>query len=122
MTKIKIVKRIYLCILLLIICFSLVTCTAGPNTMKNAENPERKIAGFWQGLWHGLIVIVTFIISLFNKNINIYEIYNNGGWYNLGFLFGVMIIFGGSSGASARASCSTWKSKPGKEQKENHNE
>jgi hypothetical protein len=46
-------------------------------------------------LWHGLIVIVTFIISLFNDNVTVYEVHNNGGWYNLGFIFGVMMIFGG---------------------------
>ena len=116
MIKRKIVKRICMCILLLMISFSLITCTPGSNAMKNAESSERKIAGFWKGLWHGLIVFITFIISLFNKNVNIYEIYNNGGWYNFGFVLGVMIIFGGSSGAGTKASCSTGKPKVVKEQ------
>lgn len=105
-----------MCIMLLIISISLVTCTAGPNIMQNAENLKREKAGFWKGLWHGFIVPVTFIISLFSKNINIYEIYNNGGWYNFGFMLGVMIIFGGSSGGGSRAICSTSKSKRMKKQ------
>lgn len=54
-------------------------------------------AGFWAGLWHGFISLVTFIISLFNSDVTIYEV-NNSGWsYNLGFILGVMIFYGGSS-------------------------
>jgi hypothetical protein len=45
-------------------------------------------AGFWLGLWHGMICPVTFVISLFNRSVNMYEVANNGGWYNLGFLLG----------------------------------
>ena len=54
-------------------------------------------AGFWMGLWHGLISLVTFIISIFNDNVTIYEV-NNTGWpYNLGFILGAMIFYGGGS-------------------------
>ena len=52
-------------------------------------------ANFWAGLWHGLIIIVTFIVSLFTNDVKIYEA-NNVGWgYNLGFLLGCMISLGG---------------------------
>jgi hypothetical protein len=38
--------------------------------------------------------------------VHIYEIHNNGGWYNFGFLLGVSIFFGGSgSGACKRSRC-----------------
>ena len=74
----------------------LAACTAGPNTLMNTANSVEKVAGFWQGLWHGLIAIVTFIISLFKDNVSVYEVHNNGAWYNFGFLFGAMIIFSGS--------------------------
>lgn len=50
--------------------------------------------GFWSGLLHGFIILFSFIVSLFTD----YEIYafpNAGGWYNFGFLLGVMIFFGG---------------------------
>jgi hypothetical protein len=33
-----------------------------------------RFAGFWLGLWHGIICPVTFLISLFNDNVNIYEV------------------------------------------------
>lgn len=53
--------------------------------------------GFWYGLWHGLILPVSFIISLFDPTVSVYAIYNNGVFYNLGFVFGACIIFGGSA-------------------------
>ena len=54
------------------------------------------IYGFWHGLWHGMIAGFTFIGSLFNHDIAIYAVNNNGAWYNLGFLLGV----GGSAGGT----------------------
>jgi hypothetical protein len=59
-------------------------------------------AGFWLGLWHGIISPVTFVISLFTRSVEMYEVHNNGGWYNFGFLLGVSIILGGSAGGTAR--------------------
>lgn len=80
-----------------LVVFSL-GCAAGDVTRWNTQNP----AGFWQGLWHGMISIITFIISLFNQNVEIYERFNNGGWYDFGFLLGILIIWGGGGGATAR--------------------
>jgi hypothetical protein len=58
-------------------------------------------ANFWAGLWHGLIIVVTFIVSLFTREVTIHEA-NNVGWaYNLGFLLGAMIALGGG----ARSAC-----------------
>jgi len=54
-----------------------------------------KVYGFWNGLWHGIIIGITFIGSLFDHNIAIYAVHNNGAWYNLGFLLGVGGTFGG---------------------------
>jgi hypothetical protein len=45
-------------------------------------------AGFSAGLWHGIITPITFIVSLFNPNVGIYETNNNGGWYDFGFVLG----------------------------------
>ncbi|MBN1695980.1 MAG: hypothetical protein JW881_00580 [Spirochaetales bacterium] len=95
-------KKLSAYFLLVILMLSLAACAAGPNELKNVAAGEKKVAGFWQGLWHGIITPVTFIISLFNKNVNIYEVHNNGGWYNLGFILGLIIIFGGSSGSAGR--------------------
>lgn len=48
-----------------------------------------KEVGFWYGVWHGMIAPFAFIVSLFNDDIAIYAVYNNGGWYNFGFLLGI---------------------------------
>ena len=73
--------------------------TAGPNELQNSENKDGKIAGFWRGLWHGMIAPFAFLISLFKENVGVYELHNNGKWYNFGFILGLMIIFGGNKGA-----------------------
>ena len=88
--------------LIVIILLTLAGCVAGPNPQLNKPNGQGQVAGFWQGLWQGFISPFTFIISLFNKNVLIYEVHNNGGWYNFGFIIGVSAIFGGSGGGAAR--------------------
>ena len=50
-------------------------------------------AGFWNGLWHGFILPFSFIGSLFSENIAIYEVNNNGGFYNLGFMLGIKFSY-----------------------------
>ena len=93
-------KKIFILVLLVLVLVLFTACAAGPNEMQSREG---EVAGFWLGLWHGLIAPITFIISLFNHNVNIYEVVNNGGWYNFGFIMGVMIIFGGGGGGSSSA-------------------
>ncbi len=75
-------------------------CAPGPNGFRNQADEEGEIAGFWDGLWHGIISPVTFIISLFNDAVNVYEVFNRGGWYNFGFLLGASMVLGGSGGAA----------------------
>lgn len=62
-------------------------CAAGANTVAQSGAP----AGFWLGLWHGIILPIAFLVSLFNSHVGIYEIHNNGGWYNFGFVLGIGI-------------------------------
>jgi len=84
-------------------------CAAGPNTLQDTHGDEGEIAGFWQGLWHGIIVPVTWVISLFSETVGIYEVHNNGGWYDTGFLLGAGMFLGGGSGGAAcrrRRKCS----------------
>ncbi len=50
--------------------------------------------GFWEGLWHGFIAPVTFIVSLFSDGVRIYAYPNAGRWYDFGFMLGI----GGFSG------------------------
>jgi len=77
-------------------------CVAGPNELVNTPDEEGQIAGFWQGLWQGFISPFTFLISLFSETVHVYDVHNNGNWYNFGFLLGASIIFGGGGGGAAR--------------------
>ena len=77
--------------LLVLVALVAVGCAAGPNA---AAGPAPE-AGFWLGLWHGIIVPVTFVISLFTDDVNIYEVVNNGNWYDFGFVLGLSVSFGG---------------------------
>ena len=86
------------CIALLV----LLGCAAGPNMSEKIPDYDGGVAGFWRGLWHGLISPVTFIISFFSDSVHFYEIHNNGNWYNFGFLLGLLILFGGSLGKKCR--------------------
>jgi len=76
-------------------------CAAGPNELRNTPDEDGDVAGFWSGLWHGIISPFTFIVSLFSKSVYVFEVHNNGGWYTFGFLLGASMIFGGSSGGAA---------------------
>jgi hypothetical protein len=69
----------------------LAACAAGPNELVDT-GPDP--AGFWLGLWQGLISPITFIVSLFTTNVTIYEVQNNGNWYDFGFILGVACAFG----------------------------
>jgi hypothetical protein len=86
-------------VLVLLVLFA--GCAPGPNASVDRPDEEGEVAGFWRGIWHGLIAPVTFVISLFSDSVTIYEVHNSGGWYNFGFLFGMMIVFGGGGGGTA---------------------
>jgi hypothetical protein len=75
-----------------------ILAVAGPNS-KYAV-PGTRPAGFWAGFWHGLISPITFIVSLFAAGVRIYEVNNNGRWYDFGFIIGVSGAFGGGGSAA----------------------
>ena len=78
-------------------------CAAGENPQMGIPLEGDAIAGFWTGLWHGLITPITFIISLFTDTVNVYEVANNGNWYDFGVVFGLsMSVGGGPAGACGR--------------------
>lgn len=76
----------------------------GPNTEQDTPAQDGHVAGLGTGLWHGLISVVTLIISFFNPAIQMYEVHNSGPLYNLGFLIGAIVLFAllGFSGGSRR--------------------
>jgi hypothetical protein len=73
----------------------LAACAAGPNPEMGTPPADGEVAGFFAGLWHGIISPITFLISLFTADVNIYEVHNNGNWYDFGFVLGAGILFGG---------------------------
>jgi hypothetical protein len=77
----------------------LTACAAGPNPEVGTAAGDGDVAGFWLGLWHGVIAPITFVVSLFNDGVNVYEVHNNGNWYNFGFVIGAVVLIGGSHGA-----------------------
>ena len=99
-----------LLVVALVLTTVLVGCAPGPNQLKGTANEHDGVAGFLLGLWQGFIAPFVFIISLFKSNLSVYEVHNNGAWYNLGYLFGLACFFGGSGNRTARrkgASAST---------------
>jgi hypothetical protein len=75
---------------------------AGPDS--KFKLPDAEPAGFWTGLWHGSILPIAFIASLFKPGVGIYEMNNNGGWYNFGFLLGASSSLGGGAKMQIQAS------------------
>lgn len=90
-------RKITFFILLLILITILNGCAAGTNPMINVPTEDGSVAGFWFGLWHGMICPITFVAPLFSENVHFYEVHNNGGWYNFGFILGVGALGGSSS-------------------------
>ena len=88
-------KRNLALLILLVVPLLLAACTAGPNELRNIPDEDGEVAGFWKGLWHGLISPITFIISIFSKNVRFYEVHNNGSWYNFGFVLGAGLFLSG---------------------------
>ena len=66
----------------------------GPNPLVNTVDQQKRTAGFIIGVFHGLISPGTLLVSFFNFNVQMYEVHNKGGFYNLGFLLGAAVIFG----------------------------
>lgn len=57
-------------------------------------------AGFFLGIWHGIIAPLSWFFSLLVSNVNVYEVCNNGGWYDFGFVLGAGIIFSSAKSKS----------------------
>ena len=91
-----------LAVVALLTALVLTGCAPGPNDVGAITPPEAQ-AGFWLGLWQGFISPITFIVSLFNADVNIYEVHNDGNWYNFGFMIGVALAFGGPASAGGYA-------------------
>jgi hypothetical protein len=86
-------RRITLVVLILfVLLFTLTGCIPGDGTYSSSDP-----AGFFWGIWHGWIAPISLIIGLFDHNIRVYETFNTGWWYDLGFYAAIISGFGGLS-------------------------
>jgi len=73
-------------LLLLAATFLLSSC-ADVSTV--CADSSEMVYGFWYGVWHGAIILWSWIGSMLYNDIAIYAINNNGGWYDFGYVLGV---------------------------------
>lgn len=78
-------------VLMLVFVVAATGCAAG-HPRFTTEDP----AGFWMGLWHGAIAVITLIIGIFDDTIGVYERNNSGGWYDFGFILALTAVWGHS--------------------------
>jgi len=71
------------------------SCVPGPNDAEKTPGAKGHVAGFFLGVWHGFISPVTFIVSVFTRSVRLYEVHNNGSWYNFGFVLGAGLFLSG---------------------------
>ncbi|MCP4866510.1 MAG: hypothetical protein SWN10_10480 [Pseudomonadota bacterium] len=74
-------------LIMLAVAVLLLAGCADQMTFEEAQQADK--VGFLHGLWHGLIIIFSWLASLIFDDVAIYAIYNNGGWYDFGFVLGV---------------------------------
>ena len=69
--------------------FLLVLVTGCADKVSFSAAATMTPVGFWHGCWHGMTQVFAFIGSRFDNSIAVYAIYNNGGWYDCGFVLGI---------------------------------
>ena len=77
-----------------------ILAVGGPGSKYQVEGAVP--AGFWAGLWHGMISPITFGVSLFNPHVRVYEVHNRGRLYDLGFIIGISAVLGGTAQHTGR--------------------
>lgn len=92
--------RFLIFVVLIILCaiFGMMSgFTPEPNhIVETCTNP----AGGFEGFIHGFLLFWTSVFSFF-ADVGVYETCNTGGWYNFGFLIGVIFWFGGSTSSAS---------------------
>lgn len=76
----------------LLVLVLLTGCIPGDGTAS-----VNQTAGFFWGIWHGWLAPLSLIISIFDHNIRIYEVFNSGFWYDFGYYMAIIAGFGGLS-------------------------
>lgn len=69
--------------------------TADPSTAVpgSTVNPTSVFVGFW----HGFIMLITLIVSIFDPAVDLYETPNSGLLYKIGFVVGAGFFIGGAA-------------------------
>ena len=83
-----------------LVAMSLTVAACVAKQSLTAVNPAAP--GFLEGVWHGFIFPIAWIISLFTDQIAVYAVPNNGGWYDFGYFVGICFL-----GVGARSSKKT---------------
>lgn len=93
-------KKTVLLLAIIMVLLLLASCAPGINELINVPSRTGVVAGFWRGLWNGMIAPITLIISFFDKNVQMYDPHNTGAGYNIGFFLGISVVFGGGAGGA----------------------
>jgi len=97
--------------IVLLSLFALLFISGCADTVGYALDREIEPVGFWFGVWHGMIAVVAFVISLFDDQTAVYAVYNNGEWYDFGFILGFMMVWGGSHKITCKSAARKQKEK-----------
>jgi len=81
-------KSIILSLLFVVSVLLLSSCADSQHQVKACVTGYEY--GFFSGAWHGSISPLAFIGSLFSDDISIYAINNSGGWYDFGYVIGLV--------------------------------
>ena len=82
---------------LTVVAFALILSACIAKQSASAVSPTAP--GFLEGVWHGFIFPIAWIVSLFTDDIAVYAVPNNGGWYDAGYFVGICFL-----GVGARSS------------------
>jgi hypothetical protein len=80
----------------ILVVATLAACAHQPRPL-----PFGNVPGFWNGLGHGLVAPLAFVVSLF-RDVRIYAFPNAGLWYDFGFLLGIAAWGGGAARGGRR--------------------
>lgn len=83
-----------------------VGCARQPAPPASADLP-----GFFAGVLQGFLMFFSLIGSIFS-DVRVYAFPNSGGWYDLGYVLGASMFWGGG-GAGAKSSRGRGQSKHG---------
>jgi hypothetical protein len=85
-----------------LVAMSLTVAACVAKQSLTAVNPAAP--GFLEGVWHGFIFPIAWIVSLFTDDIAVYAVPNNGGWYDFGYFVGICFLGVGARSSKRRRS------------------